>query len=51
MDTLGLPKEILIMDIELGEGRTAELVVHEDDDPAELALSFCIEHGLDLQVR
>ena len=44
-------RQILIMDIELGEGRTAELVVHEHDEPSELARAFCRRHHLDVKVK
>ena len=39
-------KELLVMTIEIGNGRQETIHIHEDDDPAELAKEFCILHGL-----
>ncbi|KAL1495797.1 hypothetical protein AB1Y20_016658 [Prymnesium parvum] len=37
---------LLRMTVEIGDGRTGELKVHERDDPARLAAAFCREHRL-----
>lgn len=38
--------EILIMSVDLGDGRTGQITVHENDDPEELAVEFCVKFGL-----
>lgn len=43
--------EILIMTIEIGDGITDDLVVHEDDKPQTLADQFCKKHGMGLDVK
>mgnify|MGYP006976747553 CR=1 FL=1 len=39
-------KELLIMTIEIGDGKKDTLRVFENDDPNELAKAFCQKHGL-----
>lgn len=36
----------MIMNVEIGEGRTGEIVVHECDEPDDLARNFCEKYGL-----
>lgn len=43
--------EILIMTIDIGDGRKDELLVKEDDDPQILADNFCAKHRLGLEVK
>ena len=38
--------EILIMSVDLGDGRTGQITVHENDDPESLAREFCVEFRL-----
>ena len=39
-------KELLVMTIEIGNGRQETIHIHENDDPANLAKEFCMLHGL-----
>lgn len=39
-------REVLVMNVDLGNGRKDKLVVHEQDNPEELAAEFCRKHGL-----
>jgi hypothetical protein len=38
--------EILIMSVDLGDGRTGQITVHENDDPEHLAREFCVKFRL-----
>lgn len=38
--------EILIMSVDLGDGRTGQITVHENDDPEYLAREFCVKFRL-----
>lgn len=42
--------EILQITIEIREGQAETIIVHEDDTPRGLALSFCEKHGLSEEV-
>lgn len=42
----GPGEEILIMSVDLGEGRSGRVVVHERDDAGMLATEFCRRQGL-----
>jgi len=44
-------QEILIMNIDIGDGRFGQITVHEEDEPEDLAEDFCQRHGLDMQLR
>lgn len=44
------PKEVLVMTIEIEEGKTDTIRVMENDNPHDLAYSFCLRHGLGIQV-
>jgi hypothetical protein len=39
-------KLILIMTVEIGDGRADNIRVHEHSDPAQLAAAFVRQHGL-----
>ena len=39
-------REILVMNVDLGNGHRDKLVVHEQDVPEALAAEFCRKHGL-----
>eukprot|EP01017_Pseudomicrothorax_dubius_P019728 TRINITY_DN2168_c0_g1_i1.p1 TRINITY_DN2168_c0_g1~~TRINITY_DN2168_c0_g1_i1.p1 ORF type:complete len:546 (-),score=153.67 TRINITY_DN2168_c0_g1_i1:128-1705(-) len=43
-------RELLVMTIELQDGRTDTLTVYEGDDPHEVAYAFCLRHNLGIQV-
>lgn len=43
--------EILIMTIDIGDGRKDEILVKEDDDPHTLAENFCAKHRLGSEVK
>lgn len=43
--------EVLRLTIDLGQGRAAEVSVHEADDPAEVAADFCRRNGLGEKLR
>lgn len=43
-------REILIMTIDIGNGRKGQIRVFEGDDPHELARSFCQEHRLNPKI-
>lgn len=44
-------RQILIMNVDIGDGRTDEIVVHECDEPEELAKAFCEKYGLAPRIR
>ena len=46
VDVVGERWVLFEMQIELGEGKSGVLRVHEGDDPCEVALSFLSSHGL-----
>ena len=43
--------EVLIMTIDIGDGRKDDLLVREDDDPKVLADNFCNKHSLGSEVK
>jgi hypothetical protein len=43
--------EVLRLTIDLGQGRSAEVAVHETDDPADVAADFCRRQGLGEKLR
>lgn len=40
-------KELLVMTVEIGDGRQDTIAIHENDDPVALAAEFAQKHGLD----
>lgn len=40
-------KEILVIKVEVTEDQQDEIVVHENDEPTDLAKKFCSKYGLD----
>eukprot|EP00762_Andalucia_godoyi_P006861 ANDGO_00887.mRNA.1 hypothetical protein NAEGRDRAFT_79231 len=42
----GKRRVILIMTVEIGDGRSDQIRIHEDDDPRMLAVQFVQKHGL-----
>ena len=40
-------KELLVMTVEIGDGRQDVIAIHENDDPQDLARQFAEKHGLD----
>ncbi|OMJ71112.1 hypothetical protein SteCoe_30763 [Stentor coeruleus] len=40
-------QEYLVMTVEIGDGRTDIITIHENDDPSFLALEFASKHNLD----
>jgi len=43
-------KQILIMNVDIGDGRTDEIVVYESDEPEDLAREFCERYELSDQI-
>lgn len=43
----GPSKELLVMTVEIGDGRQDTIAIHENDDPLQLAKSFAEKHGLE----
>jgi hypothetical protein len=43
--------EVLIMTIDIGDGRKDDLLVREDDDPRILAENFCKKHSLGQDIK
>mmetsp|Transcript_11131 Transcript_11131/g.21876 ORF Transcript_11131/g.21876 Transcript_11131/m.21876 type:complete len:584 (+) Transcript_11131:471-2222(+) len=43
-------RQILIMNVDIGDGRTDEIVVHECDEPDDLAKAFCSKYDLSPQI-
>ena len=39
--------ELLLMTVEIGDGRRDTLTICEGDDPQKLAIEFCNKHDLD----
>ena len=39
-------KQLLIITIDIGEGKKEQIFIHENDDPTELALNFCQKNNL-----
>jgi len=37
---------LLVTTVEIGEGRSVTIEVFEGDDPRQVALDFCVTHGL-----
>lgn len=48
-DQLPRQKPLLIMNIDIGDGRTGRLEIHKGDDCDELAARFCEKHNLPAQ--
>jgi hypothetical protein len=44
-------QEYLVMTVEIGDGRTDIIAIHEDDDPSFLAQEFANKHNLDLSLQ
>ena len=44
-------QEYLVMTVEIGDGRTDIIAIHEDDDPSFLAQEFGNKHNLDLSLQ
>lgn len=44
-------QEYLVMTVEIGDGRTDIIAIHEDDDPSILAQEFAMKHNLDLYLQ
>jgi hypothetical protein len=44
-------RQVMIMNVDIGEGRTDEIVVHECDEPDELAKAFCEKYSLPTQIQ
>lgn len=40
-------KEILVIKVEVSDDQQDEIVVHENDEPADLAKNFCRKYGLE----
>ncbi|OMJ92934.1 hypothetical protein SteCoe_4144 [Stentor coeruleus] len=40
-------RELLVMTVEIGDGRQDVIAIHENDDPSDLARIFAEKHGLD----
>jgi len=36
----------LTITVEIGGGRQAQILIHEYDNPEDLAVDFCSEHGI-----
>lgn len=49
-DSVDKGNELLIMTIEIGDGKTEELTVYENDTPDLLAKQFCKKHCLSVEV-
>lgn len=43
--------EVLVMTVEIGDGRQDTLTVREHDDPSSLAAEFADKHGLDMTMQ
>ncbi len=39
-------RELLTITVEIGNGENAPILIHEGDDPNELAAEFCYLHGI-----
>ena len=44
-------RELLVMTVEIGDGRQDIIAIREHDDPAELAKNFSDKHGLDASLQ
>ncbi|OMJ68228.1 hypothetical protein SteCoe_34392 [Stentor coeruleus] len=44
-------QEYLVMTVEIGDGRTDIIAIHENDDPSLLAQEFASKHNLDLSLQ
>lgn len=44
-------QEYLVMTVEIGDGRTDIITIHEYDDPSYLAQEFAAKHNLDLSLQ
>lgn len=42
---------LLNIAVEIGEGRSATILIREHDSPADVALQFALRHGLNEQLR
>ena len=45
-----VPKEVLTITIEIGNGQSENIIIHEGDDPRELARQFARKHGIGEQL-
>ena len=44
-------QEYLVMTVEIGDGRTDVIKIHEEDDPSLLAQEFAVKHNLDFDLQ
>ena len=44
-------KEILTLTIEIGEGQNDNILIHEGDDPQQLADAFALKHNIGSQLK
>ena len=44
-------QEYLVMTVEIGDGRTDIITIHEEDDPSFLAQEFATKHNLDMSLQ
>ena len=44
-------QEYLVMTVEIGDGRTDIITIHENDDPSFLAQEFASKHNLDISLQ
>jgi len=45
-DSFDRGREILVISVDIGDGRTGEMNIYEYDVPRKLAKDFCIKHEL-----
>ena len=46
-----LPRELLNIAVEIGDGKSANILIREGDDPYQVSLSFANKYGLNEQLR
>lgn len=52
VNTLHTAREPLLnIAVEIGEGRSANILIREHDSPADVAMRFALKHGLSEQLR